>query len=45
MNGAFVGPEMTTGTAPKGQLMWLGLTVLVALSGLCMTDGLSGNIH
>jgi hypothetical protein len=31
-----VGPEMTTGTAPKGHiLMWLGLTVLVAFSGLC----------
>ena len=26
---------MTTGTTPKGQLMWLGLSVLVALSGLC----------
>jgi Protein of unknown function (DUF3592) len=30
-----VGPEMTTGTTPKGQLMWLGLMVLVAFSGLC----------
>jgi Protein of unknown function (DUF3592) len=35
MSGGFVGPEMTTGTAPKGQLVWGGLTVLVALSGLC----------
>jgi hypothetical protein len=35
MNADFVRPEMTTGTAPKGQLIWLGLTVLVALSGLC----------
>jgi hypothetical protein len=26
---------MTTETAPKGQLLWLGLTVLVALAGLC----------
>lgn len=26
---------MNTATAPKGQLMWLGLVVLVALSGLC----------
>ncbi|HXY07711.1 MAG TPA: DUF3592 domain-containing protein [Terriglobales bacterium] len=26
---------MTTETAAKGQLMWLGLIVLVALSGLC----------
>jgi hypothetical protein len=26
---------MTTGTAPKGQLVRLGLTVLVVLSGLC----------
>ena len=30
-----MGPEMTTETAAKGQLMWLGLIVLVALSGLC----------
>ena len=29
------GPEMTTGTAPKGQLLWLGLMALVALLGLC----------
>jgi Protein of unknown function (DUF3592) len=29
------GPEMTTGMGPKGQLMWLGLMVLVAFSGLC----------
>jgi len=35
VNEGFVGPEMTTGTTPKGQLMWLGLSVLVALSGLC----------
>jgi|SRR5580658_10173283 hypothetical protein len=26
---------MTTETAPKGQLIWLGLMVLVAFSGLC----------
>jgi Protein of unknown function (DUF3592) len=26
---------MNTATAPKGQLMWVGLVVLVALSGLC----------
>jgi hypothetical protein len=26
---------MTTGTAPKGQWMWVGLMVLVAVSGLC----------
>jgi hypothetical protein len=26
---------MNTATAPKGQLMWTGLVVLVALSGLC----------
>jgi Protein of unknown function (DUF3592) len=26
---------MTTGMGPKGQLMWLGLMVLVAFSGLC----------
>jgi len=26
---------MTTGTGPIGKLMWLGLTVLVAFSGLC----------
>jgi hypothetical protein len=26
---------MTTETGPKGQLMWLGLMVLVAFSGLC----------
>jgi Protein of unknown function (DUF3592) len=26
---------MTTGMGPKGQLMWLGWMVLVALSGLC----------
>jgi hypothetical protein len=26
---------MTTGTEPKGQWMWLGLSLLVALSGLC----------
>ena len=31
----FRGAEMTTETAPKGQLMWSGLTVLVAFSGLC----------
>jgi hypothetical protein len=30
-----MGPEMTTGMTPKGQLMWLGLTVLVVFSGLC----------
>jgi hypothetical protein len=30
-----VGPEMTTGTAPERQLMWLGLAVLVLFSGLC----------
>jgi hypothetical protein len=35
MIGARVGPEMTTETAPKRQLMWLGLMVLVTLSGLC----------
>ena len=29
------GSEMTTGIGPKGQLMWLGLMVLVAFSGLC----------
>jgi hypothetical protein len=34
-NESFVGREMTTGTTPKGQLMWLGLSVLVALLGLC----------
>jgi hypothetical protein len=27
--------EMTTQSAPKGQLIWLGLMVLVAFSGLC----------
>jgi hypothetical protein len=26
---------MTKGTGPNGQLMWLGLMVLVAFSGLC----------
>jgi hypothetical protein len=31
----FVEPEMTTEAAPKGQLMYLGLAVLVLLSGLC----------
>jgi Protein of unknown function (DUF3592) len=35
MNESFGGPEMTTDTAQKGPLMWLGLIVLVALSGLC----------
>jgi hypothetical protein len=35
MNGGFVGSEMTTETAPKGQLMWLGLMVLLVLFGLC----------
>ena len=35
MNGGFIGAEMTTGTAAKDQLMWLGLTVLVVLFGLC----------
>jgi hypothetical protein len=35
MNGGFVEPEMTTEAAPKGQLMYLGLAVLVLLSGLC----------
>jgi hypothetical protein len=35
MNGGFVGAEMTTGTVQKGTLIWLGLMVLVVLSGLC----------
>jgi hypothetical protein len=30
-----MGPVMTTGMTRKGQLMWLGLTVLVVFSGLC----------
>jgi hypothetical protein len=34
-NGGFVGPEMTTGTAPKVQLMRLVLGVLVVFSALC----------
>jgi Protein of unknown function (DUF3592) len=35
MNRGFVEPEMTTEAAPKGQLMYLGLAVLVLFSGLC----------
>ena len=35
MNGGFAGSEMPTETAPKGQLLWLGLVVLVVLLGLC----------
>jgi hypothetical protein len=35
MNRGFVGPEITTESAPKGQLLRLGLIVLLALSGLC----------
>jgi hypothetical protein len=35
MNRGFVRPDMTTGTAPKGQLRWSGLAVLVVFSGLC----------
>lgn len=35
MSAGFLGPEMTTATAPKSQLVWLGLVALVALSGLC----------
>ncbi len=31
MNGGFVEPEMTTEAAPKGQLMYLGLAMLVLL--------------
>jgi hypothetical protein len=30
-----VGRERASDPAPKGQLMWLGLMMLVALSGLC----------
>ena len=31
----FAGLKMTTGTVQKGPLMWLGLSVLAALFGLC----------
>jgi hypothetical protein len=35
MNEDFAGSKMTTGTAQKGSLMWLGLIVLVIFLGLC----------
>jgi hypothetical protein len=37
----FVGSEMTTGTAAKG-VLWLALTALVALSGLCTIFAMAG---
>lgn len=38
--GRFRGAKMTTRTTPKGPLVWLGLNVLVLLSGLCTIFGL-----